>query len=137
MYSGTVASYRYGRTIRGHYPYVAPHCSIWTARARWSLSLVPIAVCRARNKRRSHVADDDHDELPGAVDALDAVELDVGSGRRGGDQRDRRAQARGIAQRGDRFGNDLHDLVGLDHTDVQVYNEADRATAFVIPGRER
>jgi hypothetical protein len=31
MYSGTVASYRYGRTIRGHYPYVATHRPIWTA----------------------------------------------------------------------------------------------------------
>ena len=34
MYSATAASNRYGRTIRGHYPYVATHQSIWTARSR-------------------------------------------------------------------------------------------------------
>ena len=38
MYSGTVASYRYGRTIRGHYPYVATRQSIWTAPQWFSLS---------------------------------------------------------------------------------------------------
>src|SRR5215211_595647 len=32
MYSGTSASYRYGRTIRGHYPYVVTRQLIWTAR---------------------------------------------------------------------------------------------------------
>jgi hypothetical protein len=38
MYSGTSASYRYGRTIRGHYPYVVTRQLIWTARRRWRLS---------------------------------------------------------------------------------------------------
>ena len=33
MYSGMVASYRYGRTIRGHYTYVATNQSIWTTRS--------------------------------------------------------------------------------------------------------
>ena len=34
MYSGTIASYRYGRTIRRHYPSVPPHQPIWTALLR-------------------------------------------------------------------------------------------------------
>jgi len=33
MYSGTVASYRHGRTIRGHYHYVATNQPIWTTRS--------------------------------------------------------------------------------------------------------
>ena len=33
MYSGIVASYRSGRTIRGHYTYVATNQSIWTTRS--------------------------------------------------------------------------------------------------------
>jgi hypothetical protein len=38
MYSGTNASYRYGRTIRRHYPYVVTRQLIWTARRWWRLS---------------------------------------------------------------------------------------------------
>jgi hypothetical protein len=46
MYSGTVASYRYGRTIRGHYPHVATRQSIWTARRTCTLSLFLICDMR-------------------------------------------------------------------------------------------
>jgi hypothetical protein len=46
MYSGTVASYRHGRTIRGHYPYVAARQSIWTGRRKCRLS--PFLICAKR-----------------------------------------------------------------------------------------
>lgn len=50
MYSGTIASYRYGRTVRGHYPYVATHQPIWTTPRQVETVPFPIAVWRTGNK---------------------------------------------------------------------------------------
>src|ERR687892_65226 len=49
MYSGTVASYRYGRTIRGHYPYVATRQSILDS----ATQVQAVAVSHLRHARRA------------------------------------------------------------------------------------
>ena len=54
MYSGTVASYRYGRTIRGHYPYVAPRQSIWTAQRQ--VPAVPVTDRRSSRGKQAERA---------------------------------------------------------------------------------
>jgi hypothetical protein len=53
MYSGTVASYRYGRTIRGHYPYVATRESIWTPRRVCRLSPFLIGDMRLMSPKQT------------------------------------------------------------------------------------
>ena len=51
MYSGTIASYRYGRTISGHYPYVATHQPIWTAPSGLAGTRRWLPQCRVKGWR--------------------------------------------------------------------------------------
>ena len=63
---------------------------------------------------RDELCRDDDDELPRAVDALDAVQLDVARRRRAGDEHDRPALARARLERRDQLGHRLDDRVGPD-----------------------
>jgi hypothetical protein len=68
MYSGTSASYRYGRTIRGHYPYVVTRQLIWTARRRWRLSSFLICDMRVLPPKQASLGSTElsHDAVYGA-----------------------------------------------------------------------
>src|SRR3954471_5925449 len=75
-------------------------------------------------------ADHDEDvELARAMDALDALELDVRRGRGAGDEGDGLRVARGGLEGGDRVGDGGDDLLRVDHAEVVVGDECERAPA--------
>ena len=83
----------------------------------------------ARPARLPVLTGHDDVEHPRAVDALDAVELDVGSGRRAGDERDRAAVGGGVGELRDGVGHRGDDVARLDDADVMVGHERQRAPA--------
>ena len=70
--------------------------------------------------------------VPRAVDALDTAQLDVGCGRRAGDEGERTLLEPVVGEPGQRFGQELDDLRLVDDADVEVGDECERAAAFVL-----
>src|SRR5205823_3071939 len=66
-----------------------------------------------------------------AVDALDSLELDVGGRRRPRDERQRPSLE--PSEGGERLRHRLHDLVGADDADMEVWDERQRAPALRRP----
>lgn len=64
------------------------------------------------------------------MDALDAVQLDVGGRRGAGDEGDRPPHRRELPDPLDRLRDKLDDLLLADHADVQVGHEAERTAAL-------
>src|SRR5947209_4658232 len=73
--------------------------------------------------------DDEHEETPRAVHALDSPELDVRRGARAGYERQRARCARREAI--ERLGHRLHDLRPAYDADVEIGDERQRASAFL------
>ena len=71
------------------------------------------------------------------MDALDALELDVGGRRRARDEDDRAPIAGGRGEAGDQLGHGLDDLLLADDADVEVGHECDRAAALALAAVER
>src|SRR5215210_4977005 len=70
---------------------------------------------------------DHDDERSRSVDALDSFQFDVGGGRRAGHECERATLE--AAERGERLGHGLHDLVRPDDANVDVGDERERAPA--------
>ncbi len=85
---------------------------------------------------RISAADDRHVQSPRAVHALDPVELDVGGGRRPGDERERPPGPDRLLEPRDRLGNEAHDLILPDDADVKVRHEGQRPPALARPAVE-
>ena len=71
--------------------------------------------------------DDEHVERAGAVDALDADELDVNRGRRARDESNRPALGGDLRQRGHAVGHGRNDVSGSDDAQVVVGHQRERA----------
>src|SRR3954454_22295062 len=80
---------------------------------------------RSSSGRRPRQVDEHDVELARAVDALDAVELDVRGGRRAGDERQRSVRI----EPGDRVRDGGDDLLGADDADVVIGDERERSPA--------
>ena len=88
------------------------------------------AETRSLDRVRCFWLQDEHDELPWAVNALDAAQLDVRGRRRAGDQRDRPTlgsdQFSGTPKP---LGYELDDLRSVDDADMEIGDQRQRAAA--------